>query len=381
MGKVLRILVVIILVLGIVAVVLAAINYNKREVLIGRTHLLEETFVKLARTLEAVDAPEVAQPLYPQRDLSPVTSREVENPERSAFWDSYNHLLEPTAQAIPTLDFSSTAKRQQLRQYFKINPATGKFEVDPLTGTPATKGEGTMEELLSEAFNRAIEQYKLLNETRAELPKLRDELINTIEEVNRLKQNGRADKRTIEEKEAQIANLQRELRDRENQIARLNEEIREIRVELQEANDTVAKQTEDIDVLEDRVKQLTQALKDATATRGPILPTTTAAPADNMAGSFTPGVKGKIVSFNEEWKFAVVEFSDEFMDELLGPDRANPMPQIEVMVKRSGYQGSSGEFITRLRLRQVIRQQNLIVADILMDWQQAPVALEDEVYF
>ena len=139
MGKVLRILVVIILVLGIVAVVLAAINYNKREVLIGRTHLLEETFVKLARTLEAVDAPEVAQPLYPQRDLSPVTSREVENPERSAFWDSYNHLLEPTAQAIPTLDFSSTAKRQQLRQYFKINPATGKFEVDPLTGTPATR--------------------------------------------------------------------------------------------------------------------------------------------------------------------------------------------------------------------------------------------------
>jgi hypothetical protein len=100
-----------------------------------------------------------------------------------------------------------------------------------------------------------------------------------------------------------------------------------------------------------------------------------------MEGSLTPGVHGKIVSFNEQWKFAVIEFSDKFMTDLLGPDRMKAMPQIEIMVKRPGFQGVAGEFITRLRLRQAIRQQNLVVADILVDWQQAPLENGDEVFF
>ena len=125
MGKVLRVLVIIIMLLGIAALFMAAENFKKREVLIGRTHAFEEMFVKLARTIEAGDPPEVPQPAYPQRDLSPVTSREVENPERSAFWDAYNHKLEPAAQPVPTLDYSSQEKRLQLREFYRTDPATG----------------------------------------------------------------------------------------------------------------------------------------------------------------------------------------------------------------------------------------------------------------
>ena len=77
----------------------------------------------------------------------------------------------------------------------------------------------------------------------------------------------------------------------------------------------------------------------------------------------------------------MIEFSDDFMDELLGPGRDLAMAQVEMMVKRPGFEGMAGEFITRLRLRQVVRDKNLVVADILTDWQQYPVATGDEVFF
>ena len=76
-----------------------------------------------------------------------------------------------------------------------------------------------------------------------------------------------------------------------------------------------------------------------------------------------------------------MEFSNDFMTQLTGPNRDQPMQPLEVMVKRPGYQGAAGEFITRLRLRQAIRSQNLVVADILTDWQQAPLENGDEVFF
>ena len=101
MGKVLRVLVILLALLSIGAVVFAYMNYNKREILIGRAHLLEDMFVKVAATFEAEDIPETPQPSYPQRDISAVTSREIENPERSAFWDSYNHKYEPAATPPP----------------------------------------------------------------------------------------------------------------------------------------------------------------------------------------------------------------------------------------------------------------------------------------
>ena len=377
MGKVLRVLVIVIMVLGLFAGYFAWVNFTQREVLIGRTHALEDVFVKLSRTLEAGDPPEVPQPSYPQRDLSPVNSRETENPERSAFWEAYNHKLEPSAQPVPTLDYSSTEKRRQLREFYRIDPATGKPVNDPLTGQPDTKGAGTQAELLNEAFERAKNQYALLNQTRAELVKVRDELVATIEETNRLKQEGRADKRIIEEREARIAQLEREKRELEDQKARIEEELKASRAELQEANDTIDKQNDDMQVLNTRIQNLERDLKEAKG-RGPAIPLVGGALPDNGEGQFTPGVHGKIVSFNEQWKFAVIEFSEDFMEQIT---REKVMPPLEVMVKRPGFQGTAGEFITRLRLRQVIHQQNLVVADILTDWQQAPLENGDAVFF
>jgi len=69
------------------------------------------------------------------------------------------------------------------------------------------------------------------------------------------------------------------------------------------------------------------------------------------------------------------------MTELLGPNREGSLPQVELMVRRPGLKSSSGDFVTRIRLRQALRQQNLVVADILIDWEQSPIEKNDVIFF
>ena len=100
-----------------------------------------------------------------------------------------------------------------------------------------------------------------------------------------------------------------------------------------------------------------------------------------MATAPTAGDKGKIIEANDELKFAIIELSDDAIAELLGPERQNALPQLEMNVRRTGRQSAAGEFVTRIKLRQAVRGKNFVVADILNDWQQAPVEKGDVVFF
>ena len=376
MGKVLRVLVILLAILSIVATIFAYMNYNKREILIGRAHMLEDMFVKVAATFEAEDIPETPQPSYPQRDISAVTSREIENPERSAFWDSYNHKYEPSSTPPPMFNINDNSHRLQLRTYYHRGP-DGKYEIDSLSGKPSTKGSDTMSALLDQIYERANSQYKVLTATRAELPRLREELINTIEELNSLKQTARTDKRIIEERDARIAELEGQKRELESKIERLNEEIKEMQEKEAELTQQLNEQSEEIDQLSKHVKQLEEQIKVLKGGGGVPLNQTAPALAE---GVLTPGDKGKVVDFNDEWKFAVIEFTPEFVSELVGPARDRPLPLIEVMVRRPGIADPDAAFVTRLKLRQIIREKNLVIADILSDWQQKPVQKGDVVF-
>jgi hypothetical protein len=69
------------------------------------------------------------------------------------------------------------------------------------------------------------------------------------------------------------------------------------------------------------------------------------------------------------------------MKELLGQNLDQALPQVEMMVRRPGLKTAAGDFITRIRLRQVVRDQALFTADVLPDWQQHPVEKGDVVFF
>ncbi len=378
MGKLLRVLVILLALLSIAAIVFAYMNYNKREILIGRTHMLEDMFVKVASTFEADDLPDMEPPSYPERDRGEVTSRELENPPYNDFWDKYNQKYEanPTP---PMYDIRDYDHRLQLRTYYHRD-ALGKYVIDELTGKPTTKGEDTMSALLDKIYERANAQYKVLTATRAELPRLRDELIETINELNALKKAARTDKRIIEERDARIAELEGQKRDLEAKIDRLNEEIRDLQEKETQHLDEIAKLHEDIYEYTNEIERLHQKVDELTGKKNKIVlgDETREALAD---GVLSPGDHGKIVDFNDEWKFAVIEFDPGFVTELIGENRDKPLPLIEVMVRRPGIEDPDAAFVTRLKLRQIIRDKNLVISDILADWQQKPVNKGDVVFY
>ena len=81
---------------------------------------------------------------------------------------------------------------------------------------------------------------------------------------------------------------------------------------------------------------------------------------------------------NNKYMFAVIEFDDEAIKELLGPERQNALPLLELGIRRKGANGDV--YVGRLRLRQAVAGKNLVIADILGDWQQVPAEPGDVVF-
>lgn len=379
MGKVLRVLVVLVALLGAAALFFASKNYQKREALSGRAHALEDAIVRIAGTLEAEDLPDVQAPAYAERDESPVTSREVSTPERSDFWQDYKAKLEGRGEPPPMLAYGSQAMRLQLRQLYKVG-ADGKYEISPLNNKPATEGPGTMDELLKRAFDRAKAQYNTLLATRAELTSVREKLVDTIDDYNQLKRNGRADKREIENLNGEVTRLGGEVRDKAAKLEAANASLEEARGQIEELNDTNASLKENISELVARVEEQDQIIRELKGASGG-LKVVQASDAALQEGVLTPGDKGHIVKADEEWKYAVIEFSPEFITELIGPARDRPLPASEVMVRRAGVENIDEGFVTRLKLRQILKEKNLVIADILTDWQQKSVQVGDVVFY
>ncbi len=382
MGKVLRSLVVVILVIGVAALFLEFQIKGKREALIGRAHKFEDGVKRIARTIEAqppADAPALS---LPERDISEVSARELENPETATFWSAYPFKLEQDN--LPTLDYDTDSMAVQLRQYYRLDEM-GKRMPDPRDSRlSATSGPGTLQEALDNLFDRAKAQNAQLNTTRAELRKVREELVDVINEHNRLKRSGRADKKTIEDLNATVARLEQEKADLAGKVNALEAEKVDLEAEVAEKTAEIEHQKEITAGHEATIANLTKQLeKEREKGFRPVGVGGSGATAvpDNLENVLTPGDKGKIVAFDDHLKFVVAEFTPAFMRELLGEDLSKGLPQIEMMVRRPGLQTPAGDFVTRIRLRQVVRDQGLVVADVLIDWQQSPLEKNDVVYF
>lgn len=377
MAKVLRVLVIIILILSAVSLFFAIKLFEKRELLTKRNSVLEEQFIKVAKTIEAADAPDADAPGV-MKDISEVSDRELANPEKQAMLDAYPIKLEQ--QNLPTLDFGNTEKRLQLRSFFAVD-AEGNYVLDPVDNKPATKGPGTMQELMDQLFERAKAQQASLNKTRAELTKMREQFTGSVDEINRLKTDGRAAKVELKGEKEKVAALTTEKEELETRVTKLNAEKKELSAELADAKNSIetlneekvtiteelAKSREQIKLLEERLKGGGNRPAGDTQLAAGTAP--------------TAGDKGKIIEANDELKFAIIELSDDAIAELLGPERENALPQLEMNVRRTGRQSAAGEFVTRIKLRQAVRGKNFVVADILNDWQQAPVEKGDVVFF
>ena len=378
MNKALHALVYVTLVVAAAALFFEIQLDGKRELLKDRNRQLEDYIVKISNTIEKSDAAKPASLPEARKDVSAVEAKLVDSPETENVLEDYPVQLEEAN--LDTLKWDDK-ERIQLRQLYKLDGEGNKIPDAANPGDFVKKGAGTAQELLDQLFERAKAQQAKLNTTRAELANARTKLEALVNDYNKLKPEGRQDKVTIEEKKAQIEELEQakaaveeQLTKTKSQIDDLNAEIKSLKDERDTAKDETEAVKEDLAKTQKLVDQLKKLLQNQPARQQ-----TVASGAVNVA-PLTVGNKGKIVEVNSKLMFAVVEFDEDAMKELLGPERQNALPQLEMGIRRTGFQGPAGEYVGRLRLRQSVAGKNFVIADLLGDWLQTEVKKGDVVF-
>ena len=376
MNKVLHVLVYVFLALAGASLFFELQLNAKRAELTDRNRMQEDYIVRIARTVEKGE-PDKSATFEIKKDSSPVEARLVDSPDMDNVLDEYPAPLEQAN--LETYNWDGQSERKQLRTVYVLD-----FEGKPVMdgNEPLKRGKGTEDEMLSMLFESAKAQQSRLNTTRAALTDLRGKLESVVAELNRLKPEARQDKVTIVEQKEKMTRLEGEKSDLENQITKVKAQVEELNGEISSLKDEVSTAKDETEAAREetaKAKQLIDSLrkmlKESIQTQG-----SKSAGVGVAVTSLPAGDKGKIVDVDNEDMFAIVEFTDEAMAELKGENRDRPLPSIELGVKRPGFQGEAGEFVGRLRLRQEVKGKNYVVCDILGDWEQDKLQVNDVLF-
>lgn len=385
MNKALHAIVYLILIAAVAALVLEKSLFDKRTLLGERNRVMEDYIVRLARTIEKADAPRPMAAPEAKKDVSPIEASQLDSPEMENLLEDYPAQLE-TAN-LDTFNWDDSNSRLQLRQLYLLGPDGQPVPDVANHNKPMTKGKGTMAELMDQLFERAKTQQANLNNTRAQLVEIRGKLETAVSDYNKLKPELRLAKMTDEELKQKISQLGQEKQVLEEQLTKLKTQIEEqageitsLKDEVSTAKDATAVAEEDsaakqkkIEQLQKLMQQMAQQQNQATGAAGGV-------GGGTAVTSLPAGDKGKIADVNNTLMFCVVEFSDEAMKEMLGPDRNRPLPALELGIRRKGFKGAAGEFVGKIRLRQSVSGKNFVIADVLGDWSQAEAAKGDVIF-
>jgi len=387
MGKLLRGLVVVFLILGIVAVVFASMLFGRRELLKGRTLKLERILTTLSDTFiedKRADDEMPAAPTYPSKDVSPVTAEIIASPERSTFWDTYKaHLEEQDRDKMPV-----GQREEELRSYYLRDPVEtyllgGEHKIlRDERGFKIIDGKGTMQHLLTEILARAEEQYNRLNETREQLRLLREELINTITDLNQEKNSHRDSKKRIQDLEAEVRDLKSQIRDLESKIRDLELEIRTLQDEKTELQRELTIVKEERDKLRFDLQKAEAEAREYRAKYESTIGESDGGydPGALIKVDMPEGIKGEVIAVDSTWGFVVFKAPASFFEELKTGTRplAERVPRIDLMVRRPG---ETGAFVAKIRLSNVKPSQGLGVADIISDWKINEIQKGDLIFY
>ena len=374
MNKVLHVLVYVFLVLAGAGLYFELQLDAKRTELTDRNRLQEDFLIKLAKTIEE-ESPDKSAAFEIKKDASPVEAKLVDSPDMENVLEEYQASLEQTN--LKTFDWSG--KKDQLRAVYVLGP-DGKPEMDG--NQPLMNGPGTEQELLDRLFEAAKTQQSRLNSTRAALTELRSKIASTTAEINKLKPEARQDKVTIEEQAAKMTKLEEEKTALENQVTKIKGQIDELNGEITSLKDEVSTAKDETDAAKEEtakaqklIEQLKRLLQESIQTQG------SSSQNSSVAVTALPfGDKGVITQADNENMFAVVKFSEESLKELKGGKENEPVPMLELSIRRAGFKGKAGEFVGRLRIRQEVKGKPYVICDILSAWSQDNITKGDIVF-
>ena len=383
MNKLLHAIVYLILIVAVAALVFEKSLFDKRTLLSDRNRAMEDYIVRLARTIEKADPPRPMNVPEAKKDISPIEARQIDTPEMENVLEEYPAQLE--TQNLETFNWDTSAVRLQLRQLYLVGPDGQPVPDAANYNKPMTKGKGTMAELMDQLFERAKAQQAALNSTRAALVEIRGKLEAAIGEYNKLKPDARLLRMTEEELKQKITQLGQEKQTLEEQVAKLKSRVEEqtgeitsLKDEVSTAKDETEAAKEENAALEKKIKQL-QKLMQQMAQQQNQASGSAGGQGGSAVTALPTGDKGKIAAVDNKLMFCVIEFTDDAMKELLGPERQNQLPALTLAIRRKGFKGPAGEFVGKVALRQSVSGKNFVIADIIGDWSQAPLEKGDVV--
>jgi hypothetical protein len=381
MGRFLRVLTVLNLILVVGALVLGVLLFQKRFSLKGRVDLFERYLYSLAETIEAdtATAPEVA-PDYEAMDTDECRASPLPEPQRSAFWSSYHVELETKELAMMDI----TSLERDLMSLYQMNLIDNRRVKDDISGAPITDGENTTQGVLKQVLKGAERQYTLLLDTRDQLVAIREELQRTIKELNLRKTTLREKMVTITELNAKKRALQTTIGDLEMKIADLKSTIRTLESEISDLQQEGNVRQEEIDTLTFKNQQLGEKVKllevfiaenSSQGNEGEGIEEVRVLPANKL--SYELGKKGLIEAVDESKGFVVMRMSPEFLEATRNQTaQGESLPKINFEIQRA-----DGTFVGKLKITKLQTATRIAIGEILSEWQQLPIKVGDHVVF
>ncbi len=256
MGKLLRVLVVLLLLLGIAALALGVMLFQKRETLKGHVQDLAENVLSLSRHVEAEQVDDLTQTDLPRMD--------------------------------------KVVTRDQLLGY-SLDPQTRRAD----TNSP-------MVQIMGQLIGKANIQASRLNDTRLALSQKIQELdvaTNKIAELEATIVRLEEEKKQLQD---QVAALEKELAERKAKIESLTVSLEEAASTIDDQKSQIAKLKDDLLDKDDQLKRLDETIKKLEEK----IAQYTGGGGTSKNVDIKPGTKGQIILVNTQWNFAVVSVNE-----------------------------------------------------------------------
>ena len=216
-------------------------------------------------------------------------------------------------------------------------------------------GAPTMDGPLNQMVNAAQHQLTRLNNTRTELADTKTVLANTRETLTITSNDLVAAKGTIEDQNVTIEARNATINEKEAAIQKLGKE----KIDLLANVETLKQQTDDLEA-ENRDLTDTNAVLQAK-----VVELDKMVNPEMRKAALPKGQLGRVAFVNPEWNFVIMRLSPEIAK--------NIVPNLELLVHRSD------RLVGKVRVQTVL--DNLVVAEIVNDWQQMPCAQGDYVMY
>jgi hypothetical protein len=318
MDKLLKVLVVVVLVLSGVAVAVEVMLFLQREELKGRNIKLMDGAIRIGSYIEA--PPETAVDLA-TRDLARLQ-----------------------------------LGREEFKNFFLVG-ADGKVVVE--NGVKKTEGPGTLDAKLKEVAAKAEIQYTRLNDTRLGLEQTRGTLNATSNTLVSTEKDLSQTKDTLKKTETDLTASKEDADRKAGQITELSQQKTALESDVEAKKGEIIKLT---DKLSDKDSQLEATKRFVEKLQKDL--------ASIMHG-FTesnappPGLQGQILIVNTNWNFVVMDIMPE----------GRMIPMTDLTIQRAD------KLVGKVRISEVMMERRFAFGEILVDWQQVPIAKGDYVFY